>query len=1123
MDLGNDSILGKKYLVYFVKSPFSKADDEAWICAGAIVSPTQILTAAACLVQVDKIYAIAGYKKYVHGNDIENDECTKRWKKKIVKVSVPKEYRMADDIKPDWTNIDLGVATVDEPYNFTDLSYQTFCSYEPQSILINYDKKNELENTRATALGWGGINVRQPEELATLQNKPQVLKEASTTIIDKELCLNLLKGNILKDILSKYMLCASGNGLVVEDGDETFDGCSYNSTESACVDAHIEKLRKRRHKKINETDTVNREPQLNEQKGSKMEAIRSPLMKTCQNDHGGPLTSWVGTQEVVLGVALNGIPNPNFDCIGPRIYVSTAETADIIKCLLETNETKRNICNNDNKEHQVHDIEILWPNDTPKDPDAESNQKMSPFLRQGNEEQSLHVRPTRDLGNMDEHGNPLRSLNMEIPAEQFYNAPASQSSTLNPYYQLQNQQPDYVPQPNAQQYREQSQGQVQQPVDLNQQQFNSLSQSQISAYNQESAYIQPQGESFNHQQTEMQNQQPDTFPQQQPPPNDQQPLESQGQQAVDNFKQQQLPSYNNNQQQIETFSDPQMSNYNQLQTGSQNRSPTDTFNPQMAAFQDQQQKETFEQPPQEVFNQPQTIPLSSPNQFQLDTFNQPMGSPVQLQMESPDQQQLRSPNQQQIGQSNQQQIAQPNQQQMGHPYQQQMGQPNQQQMEQPNQQQVEPFNQQQLGQLEQQQMSQPNQQQIGSSSLQMEQFAQPQIPFNLPSNEANKLLADPSNQSQMNLYKQEQMVSENNQPQISFNNQQLNQPYKQIDTATYARGQENSFNQQQSDFGSQPQSKGQLAESFQVQQADQFGQQLVDPWKQSSVNQNVQQHTEQFIPSKKESFSYNQQSSDAFKLPQTDPLQAGQNTFNIPQNDPFNHQLEQSYNQPQDQFREQDSYAQSPYSTLQTEAFKSPPAESESDIFDPLALLNENDDEPLKMTSQDSFTLQPIESNKQPNSGTSNNNQQPFKPAPVEPYEQRHNILRDKGQSNSPQSVQSLQPLVQSNIGDSSPTVDTSHILRERPSPSNEQELTRGEIQTFEQMYKQFHGSDSEPQQGVTEQTFEELYRNLHDDTADLPQELQPESRFDQPYERQFEQSNGSPKIQSMPRAVDEK
>lgn len=76
--------------VYFVKSPYSKADYDSWLCGGALVSPTQILTAAACLVEMNRIYAIAGYKKYVSDKAINDDACTKKRKQKVIKIYVPK-------------------------------------------------------------------------------------------------------------------------------------------------------------------------------------------------------------------------------------------------------------------------------------------------------------------------------------------------------------------------------------------------------------------------------------------------------------------------------------------------------------------------------------------------------------------------------------------------------------------------------------------------------------------------------------------------------------------------------------------------------------------------------------------------------------------------------------------------------------------------------------------------------------------------------------------------------------------------------------------------------------------------------------------------------------------------
>lgn len=60
----------------------------------------------------------------------------------------------------EWMNVDIGVATVQEPYDFNDESYLTHCSYLPKSIKINFDKNYERENTRAIALGWGGKKIK---------------------------------------------------------------------------------------------------------------------------------------------------------------------------------------------------------------------------------------------------------------------------------------------------------------------------------------------------------------------------------------------------------------------------------------------------------------------------------------------------------------------------------------------------------------------------------------------------------------------------------------------------------------------------------------------------------------------------------------------------------------------------------------------------------------------------------------------------------------------------------------------------------------------------------------------------------------------------------------------------
>lgn len=75
--------------VYLVKAPVSDKIYDAWVCGGALVSTLFIVTSAACVDDVEFMYAIAGYKKYVKDIDIERDSCTRTKKKKVVYTCIP--------------------------------------------------------------------------------------------------------------------------------------------------------------------------------------------------------------------------------------------------------------------------------------------------------------------------------------------------------------------------------------------------------------------------------------------------------------------------------------------------------------------------------------------------------------------------------------------------------------------------------------------------------------------------------------------------------------------------------------------------------------------------------------------------------------------------------------------------------------------------------------------------------------------------------------------------------------------------------------------------------------------------------------------------------------------------
>ncbi|XP_047036327.1 uncharacterized protein LOC124642073 [Helicoverpa zea] len=336
-----------RYLAYFVKAPQSMKKYMGWICGGCIIHPLYILTSSACLVDVKHVYAIVGYKKYVRSEDIDKDECTKRIKKRVISNSFQKEYRQksSDPGPHKWNYRDISVARVESPFNFRDPVYTKYCSYFPASVKVNFNRVFEQPGTEAVTFGWGHRHYFRLEEDLKDHNEEYV-NYASTVVIDKELCKTLLIGHSeMKVHVHNYLLCASGNGSLDEGG--------------KFATSSIGPLNKTKHENLKQDKALHSRATLDYFKGQiKNYRKHGP----CQNDHGGPLITWIGGREYVIGVACGFQVNGQMECVGPYLYTSTFSNGEFIYCMLRYTRRSR-LCDiaPEQKGYQIVEEEIIWP------------------------------------------------------------------------------------------------------------------------------------------------------------------------------------------------------------------------------------------------------------------------------------------------------------------------------------------------------------------------------------------------------------------------------------------------------------------------------------------------------------------------------------------------------------------------------------------------------------------------------------------------------------------------------------------------------------------------------------------------------------------------------------------
>ncbi|RVE48226.1 hypothetical protein evm_007083 [Chilo suppressalis] len=354
----------KGYVVYLTKSSKSEKYYDFWICGGAIVSKVHIITSAACVEDVEFMYAVAGYKKYVPNHRIDEDQCTKEMKKKLFTL-VPKLYELDYARIEKWAYIDIAVVKVESEFDFNDSRYTKLCSYKPRTIQINYDPKYQEPNTDSIVFGWGHEEKwRRPED-ANDYNQEN-LRYAPTLIHNKRECKESFT-NIpqLMSVIDKYMICTLDKGNLNEEGKliktpTLADGCTPNMKLMANGEIACEE------DEIFISDETRR--------SGKSDNILARILKTqqsrrqgiCQNDHGGPLVTWVGAQEVLIGVASVFRVTGDSRCAGPYLYTSTQCNGIFLDCILNSSgdKTRRAICKKPPIERGFHTIEkhISWRN-----------------------------------------------------------------------------------------------------------------------------------------------------------------------------------------------------------------------------------------------------------------------------------------------------------------------------------------------------------------------------------------------------------------------------------------------------------------------------------------------------------------------------------------------------------------------------------------------------------------------------------------------------------------------------------------------------------------------------------------------------------------------------------------
>ncbi|KPJ05210.1 hypothetical protein RR46_04047 [Papilio xuthus] len=411
----------KTYAVYLVRSEKSTVKYTDWVCGGALVSKLFIVTAAACLEDVDYIYAVGGVKDVVEFKDLGTHTCTKWYKRKVVYTCVPRAYEFDYANIEKWSAIDIGIAKIDSEFAFE----KGYCDYDPAPIPINYDPKFQEPGTDAIVIGWGhseiwkqfrahqsNLNNNTIDALLSISSKtpthpgPQILKTrpksvgaqwprprintspthpdegptmgsklvgaatgrtypgdderllqrephyASVSITNKKKCKEGYSDiPELQDIIEKYMICTIGAGNLDNQGNimttlkPESEGCPQSNSKGEC------------RRSLNGNITLD----------SVADHVPTRRHGICQNDHGGPLVTWIGGREYLIGVASVFRVNNESKCEGPYLFTSTQCNGAFLNCILNPEKKSRranSICDMPAKERGFEMIHrhISWTN-----------------------------------------------------------------------------------------------------------------------------------------------------------------------------------------------------------------------------------------------------------------------------------------------------------------------------------------------------------------------------------------------------------------------------------------------------------------------------------------------------------------------------------------------------------------------------------------------------------------------------------------------------------------------------------------------------------------------------------------------------------------------------------------